>query len=478
MPIRTTSAMILAVLLQSACTSMPDRGPLGPATQSAFAATPSADELPLFRELAREAWQRQEFRRAHALMAAITLHEDAVGLDWMTRAELAMDSVLLSDAALAYSTVASRWPEQARQADWGRVIQQSAFRIRRDEVHRADYLALVEALYAADFLLVYGLQPDALWSDLAADALESGDVVRAREVLARIDSVEALLGMRVDQRFDRLVALEPERFDIASAARRATMRSEKIVALHPRELNAFVQYAYALFDEGRHADVLAMCEAILADVERSAGQSPPFDDVDEALNWVYNHKAAALRALGRWDEALTVMEAARLLPEQRSENVSQSINLAAHYIDAGRFADALAAVEPLECDDNVSPYGCMQLHSVLHAAHLRLGNTAQAAKAFNYLSANRKDAEDTWISATLESGDLDAAARRLIAQLEDPSERGSALLGAQTYLPFPVTTVMQERQARRQQLLARDDVATALGRVGRQISVPIYRTPN
>jgi tetratricopeptide (TPR) repeat protein len=485
-------AALSAALLLAACASAPRGAPSAAGPRSAPAATqpdgrtnaasdvatPSTEELPFFREQAREAAGRRDFRLGHVYMAAVTLHPEAVALDWMMRAELAMDSGKFRDAAAAFSTVVSRWPQQAQQVDWGRVIQQSAFQIRNSDVHRADYMAFVEALYAGNFRLAYGLQPEALWKDLVVDALERGDVPRAREVLSRIDSVEVLLEMRVDRRFDSLVAVEPERFDIDSALLRATTRGETFVALHPRALDAFVQYAYALFDAGRHAEVLAMCDAILARVDGAAGKDPPYDDLDDALNWVYNHKAGALRALGRWDEALAVMEAARSLPEHGRGNFSQTINLASHYIDSGRFAEALAAVERLECDDSVSPYGCMQLHAALHAAHRRLGNEGQADQAFAYLSANRRDAEDTWITAMLETGDLDAAARRLIVQLEDPHQRGAALLGVQTYRPLPATPVMQEREAQRQRLFARADVAAAIERVGRRGSVAVYRTPN
>ena len=478
MLIRTMFAVLAIALLLSACTTAPRGAPSAAGLRGAAAATPSAEELPFFREQAVQAAERRDFRLAHVYMVAVTLHPGATALDWMMRAELAMDSGRYRDAAAALSTVVSRWPVEARQVEWGRVIQQAAFRIRSDEAHRADYLGLVEALYAAEFRLAYGLQPESLWEDLVIEALEHGDMSRAREVLSRIDSVEVLVGMRVDRRFDRLVSLEPDRFDIPSALRRASAQGEALVARHPRALDAFVQYAYALFDEGRHDEVLAMCDMILERLDGAVGQPPPYDDLGDALNWVYNHKAAALRAMGRWDEALAVMEQARSLPEQRSANISQALNLASHYIDAGRFSDALATVEPLACGDSVSPYGCMQLHAVLHAAHRRLGNRPQAEKAFAYLSANRRDAEDTWITATLEAGDLDAAARRLIVQLEDPHQRGAALLGVQTFQPLPATPIMQERQALRQRLLTRPDVAAAIDRVGRRGNVPMYRTPN
>jgi hypothetical protein len=97
--------------------------------------------------------------------------------------------------------------------------------------------------------------------------------------------------------------LRPIALDLLDAARRQSLALQKVMVENPRELYAFVQYAYVLFDEGRHVEGLLLCNAILSTVENAAPDSrPPYDDLEHSLSWVYHHKAAALRALGRWEE--------------------------------------------------------------------------------------------------------------------------------------------------------------------------------
>ena len=117
-------------------------------------------------------------------------------------------------------------------------------------------------------------------------------------------------------------------------------------------------------------------DEIIARVSAARPDEAPFDDIDEQFNWIYNHKAASLRALGRWDEALVVMEAARLQPEGGSINVSQAINLGWHYVDYGKPENALKALDGIDWAHSLSPYGRMQLQYVRYRAYLQLANVA------------------------------------------------------------------------------------------------------
>jgi hypothetical protein len=172
------------------------------------------------------------------------------------------------------------------------------------------------------------------------------------------------------------------------------------------------------------------------------------------------------------------MEVARTIPAGGEINVSQTINLGVHYIDAGKPGQALQAMRDLECSGNVTDYGCVSLHMARYRAHLALGNQTEAREALAYLRAKRSEFEQTWADAALEAGDLDAAADLLIQQLKDPEQRGSALENVQDYLPLPMTPVMRMAEERWQQVLSRPDVVAALEAVGRRGKVPIYRTPN
>ena len=106
-----------------------------------------------------------------------------------------------------------------------------------------------------------------------------------------------------------------------------------------------------------------------------------------------------MRARGRWDEAIAVMEAGRLKLEKGSVNVSQAINLGFHYNDAGYPQKALDALQDVDWARSLSPYGRMQLQHVRYTAYLQLGNRPEADNVFAYLREHHDDARDTWLLA-------------------------------------------------------------------------------
>ena len=422
---------------------------------------------------------RQDFLSAHEWMMAATQFDEAAAMQWMTRARYAMIIDALPDAAAALTAIAGRWPAALVEDDDHKdFVIRTAYRLRRDPARHADYIALANALFAANFTGQYETQPDGLWSDLIVDALEHQNLARARELAARVENTDTILQMRIDKRFDPVVQPDPKRFDLAAAMQRHTKKLETQMKAAPRKLDGFVQYAYALLDEGRYADVLAGCDAALKKIAKAPAKSPPYDDLDESLNWVYNHKAAALRELGRWDDALAVMEAGSRQSEHGSDNVSQAINLAFHYNDAGKPQKALDALAAVDWSHNLSPYGRMQLEYVRYVAYLQLGNHAESDKVLAYLQTHHAEADDAWQGAMLLSGDEDGAAAAFIEQLKDVGKRGEALKQAQDYPPTRMTPRMQDEHDRWAKLIARTDVRAAINEVGRIEKVPIHHTPD
>jgi tetratricopeptide (TPR) repeat protein len=445
-------------------------------TAPGFSDLSAADQVYAYWFASFAAAARKDHVLAHQRMVAATAHAEAGAEQWMVRAQWAAVADEWGDGASAIATVAERWPARLRTDAARELVPHITSSVRREGANPQLYLKLVDALFDAEFTLDFDIQPDYWWLQLLLDALHRDDLARATAIAARIETTDTVLRMRIDRRFDAVVALDPERFDIDATARRQTAAMAKAMADRPRSLEAFVQYSYALFDEGRHDEVLAMCDGILAAV--ASASSPLFDDLDESLNWVYNHKAAALRARGQWDEALAVMEVGRKALEKGGVNVSQTINLATHYNDAGRPQQALDNIQGLDCGDAVSPYGCLLLYVVRYRAHLQFGNRAEAQKAFDYVGEHRAVSDETWLQVVLESGDVDAAAQLLIDQLGDPDTRGTALVNAQRYLPLPMTPIMQQAHQRKLRVLARADVAAVIEKVGRRGTVPLYRTPS
>jgi hypothetical protein len=422
---------------------------------------------------------REDYLGAHEFMMAATHFSEATPAQWLLRARYASWVDAWADAGASITKVAQLWPAELQNEDENRFASRVAWQMVRDPASRPQLLALLNALFAANFTVAFAQQPSGLWQELILEALEKEDLARAREIVARVDDTDTLLGMRIDKRFAALMQAEPKRFDLDAAMKHRSKVLEKIVVGNPRKLKAFVAYGYALLDEGRHAEVLERSDAILKKVASSNGKkSLPYDDLDDSLSWVYNHKAAALRALGRWNDALAVMEQGRLKVEDGSNNVSQAINLGFHYNDAGQPAKALQVLDGIDWARSLSPYGRMQLQHVRYRAYLQLGNEAEAGNVLAYLRQHHDDAEDTWLLAMLDSGDMDGAAELMISQLKDPQKRGTALRDAQEYRSLPLQPRMEDARVRWETLVTRPDVLAAINEVGRREKVPIYESRN
>lgn len=416
---------------------------------------------------------REDYLGAHEFMVLATKFPDANAEHWLMRAQYAGMVDAWADAALAVTTIAKRWPEYLAEAN-DRLIARIAFRANDDGKHKAEKIELLNALFTANFVLEGGSQPDGLWHDLVVDALDRKDPRRAREISRRIQRATTLLRMRADRRFDALVKSEPRTFNLSAALERECKRLAKVSAANPRSLGVRVQYGYALLEAGRFADVLTLTDEVIARVAAAPPDSAAFDDIADQLNWIHNHRAAALSALGRWDEALTVMQTARLQKEEGSVNVSQAINLGGYYVDYGKPADALKALDGIDWAKSLSPYGRMQLQHVRYRAFQQLGNTQEADTVLSYLREHREDSDDTWQLAMLDAGDFDGAAALLIGRLRDPQTRYEALGEVQEYLAIPRLPKQAEERARWEKLLARADVAATINEVGRREKAPIY----
>jgi tetratricopeptide (TPR) repeat protein len=420
---------------------------------------------------------REDYLGAHEYMMLATGFPDANAEHWLMRAQYASWVDAWPDAALAVTTIATRWPDFIADAD-ERLISRTAFRANEDGKHKAEKIALLNALFAAHFVLEGGSQPDGLWHDLVLDALERHDLRRAREIAGRIQGASTLLHMRADRRFDAVVKAERRTFKLTAALKRECKRLEKTAEANPRSLGVRVQYGYALLAAGRFEELLQFTDEIITRVSAARTDEAPFDDIEDQLNWIYNHKAAALRSLGRWDDALVVMEAGRLQPEDGSINVSQAINLGWHYVDYGKPENALKSLDGIDWAHSLSPYGRMQLQYVRYRAYLQLANVQEADNVLAYLREHRDDAQDTWQLAMLDAGDFDGAAALLIARLRDPEKRYEALGEVQEYLPLPRLPKQAEEMARWEKLVARDDVAAAINEVGRREKAPMYDVPD
>jgi tetratricopeptide (TPR) repeat protein len=438
-----------------------------------FAEAPKSDQFRVFLWAALAARGRDDLLGAHEYIVIATEFPDATADHWSMRAQFAVWVEAWADAGFAITTQLKRWPGSVSNLD-DETVAYVAMRMQRDEKLASERLALFNALFAARYQREWNIEPTEMWRDLALDALERKDLVRAREILKRIDSAGTLLRMRIDRRFDELVRREPKAFDVAAAAENQCRQLHGVIGANPRKLGPIVQYMYALLTVARYQELLTLADRTLSRQAQAPKDKPAFDDVADKLNWIYDLKSQGLRGLGRWDEALAIQEAARGQRDSSTDKVSQAINLGSSYINRDRPNDALKSLEDIDWVHSLSGYGRMQLQHVRFRAYLQLGDREEAEKVFVYLRQNKIDAEDTWQDAMLEWGDVDGAAAQYIARLHDPEQRIEALYAAQTFKPVPRLPRETEYNTRWQALLDRADVTAAINEVGRREQHPIY----
>jgi tetratricopeptide (TPR) repeat protein len=406
----------------------------------------------------------------HALLVRSSAMPEADADDWIGRLDAARRLGKREDAIESLTQLARRWPEK---------LQELNFRVVLEIIGYAQYLSssdsvrfeLLDSLYAAKWTLPDGIEPSFAWRDLAAIELDRQDFTRAQEVVSRVQSPHAIVSMRIDRRFDQLRAAVPQYFDVDAAVANQLTSMRTIVQRSPRSLDAIVQLTYSMLDARLYEDVLGMTDGIMQRIKGASDNHAPYDDMDKQI-WILDNRARALAALERWSEAEAHWRTAAQRMEDGGPNVSNVINLAWFYAEAGRSEEALATLRGV--GPEMSPYGWMQMHGARHAAALHKGDAIIANESFAYLEAHRNDALDTWQWALVRADRPDEAASLLIERLRDPAKRGDALYDLQDFANPPSASQRALWNARWSQIKSRVDVRDAIGAVGR---IESFRIP-
>ena len=412
---------------------------------------------------------------AHEYLTIATRHPDADAETWLRRARTAVILEKWTDAGESLTTVAQKFPKALTGSEhqvW--LISKSVRELGLNPRLRPQRTELLNALYEAGYKTMFGTEPSFLWLTLATDAIESNDIKRAREVSRRITDSETLIAMRIDKRFDTLVQAEPKNFNVSAAAKREVKQMGALMKQKPRFLAAQVQYGYALYALGRFDEIVALADGVIARVNKAPADKPPFDDLDDNLNWVHNLKTTALASLGRWDEAAQVLADWERDERNHEDKVSQAINLGFLYNDMGRPEDALKSVNALDWSRGMSEYGRTQCQFVRFRAFQQQGKESEVREIVAWIREHQKDSLETAQSILLEAGDVEAAAALLITRLRDADDRSTALAEIQDYAAPQRTERRKALHAQYENLIARADVVAAIAEVGRREKFSIY----
>jgi tetratricopeptide (TPR) repeat protein len=297
--------------------------------------------------------------------------------------------------------------------------------------------------------------------------MDRGDYEAATAALAAIESPESLIPFKIDLKYAKAVSADPSKFNIEEALARRLKFLQEAVKRNPDRLSGIRALAAVYRAYNMPEDSLKLTQKSLDQVRGSPDGKSLFTDQEKYLSWLYHDNGRALFRLGRLDEGLKAFERAAHRSTGEGIDLGLSLNLAYKLISLGRAADALDEVVEIPMN-SLSNYGKMVRQSSVACANAQLGRKEGAASALAYLKAHSSDAPGAHLDALLCLGDLDQAAKLIIAQLESPEQRHEVLKELQDY-PKPPHWTDWDRQMRERLISVRDraDVQKVLTRFGR-----------
>ncbi len=236
-------------------------------------------------------------------------------------------------------------------------------------------------------------RPNWLWFELLGEHVERGEYNQARAVMVRLNDPEYVAPLYFDRRFEKFIATAPTGgFRLAQVKELAWAR--RLVEDHPRELRAINRLIGILTQQGALEDALEVADSALTRLQ--VADSVPFDDVDEYLHWLHDHRSRVLFRLGRHDEAIVAQNAAQAA--SKDDGISHKVNLGVLSNLLSKPSEAVLAVGTVH---GASDFGRMAQQDVLACAYSQLGDTAGLTDALTYLKEHVEDGYEALQSAMI-----------------------------------------------------------------------------
>ena len=435
----------------------------------AFDRLPSGEQYRALLTAAKLAFTLKEPKLEYESRVRLLALPEATGDDRMSRLNAANRLTDTAEKLASLTDLAQKNPERLDHMNY-----QFILRVLNDSEKQLPHgaaLPLMQALYAAHWKVVWGMEPSGTWQDFALLLLEQNRLSEAIDVSTHVTDEYALISMRADRRFDAISAANPAQFDVDAAIGKALDYFQSLAERTPKSLTPRVVVLERLLEEQHYGAGLAVADALVAEIRLHADPKQWYDDFDDRYVWILDTRSRLLRRLGRWDEGIDQLAAASWVLEKDGKNVSQVINLGELYCDLGNPKNGLDTLVRLGSD--ISSYGRMQEAAVRLDAAIQLDDAAETEKWFGFIKEHRLDAPRSYDDALLRMNDLDGAAKWLIERLEDKDLRSSALLSIQDYAVPRETMRQAELRKRRREMMARAVVQAEIQRVGRVESYKI-----
>jgi tetratricopeptide (TPR) repeat protein len=398
-----------------------------------------------------------DFKRALELTRRAAAMKGANADDWSLQLSAAIRARDKTEAASTLAVLAERWPEKLKDLDI-RVIGRTVFDAPKTGPVQKQ---LLTALFNANF----SPEEDDVsrwWADLTLLQLNDGDTVAARKTFASVKDPYVLISAASDNRFEPV--RDAVAINVPAAMEQEIAEVHKAVEAHPNKLGPVVRLTGLLISTHRYAEALQVSDDAIKKMSGPTG-TKVYEDSGRYRVWLLDARARALCGLSRWDEGAAQLMSARFLPESGNANVSQTINLAGLYNDMAKPKEAKQTLVDLTAE-GASAYGFMQVAIERLSSADQLGDTAEVEKQLGFLREHRDDSLASLQRGLISANRQDEAAQLLISRLQDPDQRGDALMEVQKYKLPPLPKRAEQWRKRWNAVVARPDVVAAINKVG------------
>jgi tetratricopeptide (TPR) repeat protein len=387
--------------------------------------------------------------------------------EWNERLAAAAKRNDAAEEVNSLTTIGRRWSWELSTMP-ASLIEQAA----TDSEHAgigAPRFEMLQILYDRRWRYPNGREPSRWWRQLSLDLLARNLPKESFSVAAHISDPYDLVALQADNRYKQIARSEFVERDVLTATQKELERRQAAAADVPRQLNRVVEVARALMLLNRYEDVLRLTDPVLARKNAASPDVPPYDDVKREFPWLLDLRARALRALGRYDDALELLR--RACEESKDEFVNHPLNLAIFLAELNRPQEALADLPPLE---HANVYGHALEAQVRVMAASELDDTAGVQAALDEMRDCCQEYPGTRERALIIAGRDDEAAALLAARLLDPAQRTDALVELQDYADPPAPARQSAWRESAKALRTRPEIRQAITTYGR---IRAYKLP-